>query len=79
MSANLVSFLNLSTEELAKSYNVRRVNHEARTLVTKRCLVEFSIGRQYEDKIWCDVMRMDLSCFVGPTMAMGSKCLLSWS
>ncbi|KAG5540240.1 hypothetical protein RHGRI_020461 [Rhododendron griersonianum] len=63
VSAKLVSFLNLTTEELANPYHVRWVNHEARTLVTKRCLVEFSIGRQYEDKIWCNVMRMD-SCHV---------------
>ncbi|KAI8554660.1 hypothetical protein RHMOL_Rhmol05G0115200 [Rhododendron molle] len=63
VSENLVSFLNLSTEDLASPYHVRWVNHEARTLVTKRCLVEFSIGCQYEDKIWCDVMRMD-SCHI---------------
>ncbi|KAF7112278.1 hypothetical protein RHSIM_RhsimUnG0245700 [Rhododendron simsii] len=63
VSANLVSFFNLSTEDLANPYHVLWVNHEARTLVTNQCLVEFSIGHQYEDKIWCDVMRMD-SCHV---------------
>lgn len=63
VSENLVSFLNLPTEDLASPYHVRWVNHEARTLVTKRCLVEFSIGHQYEDKIWCNVVRMD-SCHI---------------
>ncbi|KAG5542635.1 hypothetical protein RHGRI_022226 [Rhododendron griersonianum] len=63
VSENLVSFLNLSIEDLASPYHVCWVNHEARTLVTKRCLVEFSIGHRYEDKIWCDVMQMD-SCHI---------------
>ncbi|KAF7152640.1 hypothetical protein RHSIM_Rhsim01G0065000 [Rhododendron simsii] len=83
VSENLVSFLNLPTEDLASPYHVRWVNHEARTLVTKRCLVEFSIGHQYEDKIWCDVVRCDgnglMSYFVGATVAMGAQCLLSWA
>ncbi|KAF7149776.1 hypothetical protein RHSIM_Rhsim02G0135300 [Rhododendron simsii] len=35
VSENLVSLLNLSTEDLVSPYHVHWVNHEARTLVTK--------------------------------------------
>lgn len=31
--------------------------------VSKRCLVNFSIGKKYTDEIWCDVVNMD-SCHV---------------
>lgn len=42
---------------------LRWVTRGSRTLVTQRCLVEFSIGNKYWDKIWCDVLPMD-SCHV---------------
>ena len=27
--------------------------------VTKKCLVSFSIGKNYKDEVWCDVAPMD--------------------
>lgn len=27
--------------------------------VHKRCLVQFSIGKQHQDEVWCDVVPMD--------------------
>ncbi|KAF7136237.1 hypothetical protein RHSIM_Rhsim08G0083300 [Rhododendron simsii] len=59
VSQKLVSFLNLPTEYLSKPYHVRWVNQGSRIPVIKRCLVEFSIGSQYWDKIWCNVLPME--------------------
>jgi hypothetical protein len=28
-------------------------------IISKRCLVNFSIGNKYKDKVWCDVVAMD--------------------
>lgn len=59
VSQQMVSFLNLPTEYLARPYHVSWVNQGSRIPVTKRCLVEFSIGSQCWGKIWCNVLPMD--------------------
>ncbi|KAF7144212.1 hypothetical protein RHSIM_Rhsim05G0179000 [Rhododendron simsii] len=59
VSQKLVSFLKLLIEYLSKPYHVSWVNQGSRIPVIKRCLVEFSIGSQYWDKIWCNVLPME--------------------
>lgn len=63
VSQYLVSRLNLPIEDIPSPYYVQWLNQGSMKLVTKRCLVEFSFGNEYEDKIWCDVMPMD-ACHV---------------
>lgn len=60
VSQSLVFFLNLPTKRCTEPYNASWVTQDCKTPITRSCLVEFLIGRQYKDKIWCDVIPMDM-------------------
>ncbi|XP_024020183.1 uncharacterized protein LOC112092147 [Morus notabilis] len=55
----MVTKLGLKIEKHPKPYNIRWLQDGGCMKVTKRCLVSFSIGKNYKDQIWCDVMKMD--------------------
>ena len=51
--------LGLKIERNPKPYNIYWLQDSGGMKITKRCLVSFSIGKIYNDEIWCDVMKMD--------------------
>ncbi|GJS42727.1 RNA-directed DNA polymerase, partial [Tanacetum coccineum] len=62
-SQTLVSKLNLITEPHPSPYVIQWLNQGKGIHVSHRILLSLSIGRSYEDKIWCDVIPMD-ACHV---------------
>lgn len=61
VATKMVEKLNLKTEEHPHPYKIQwlRKGHEVQ--VNKRCLVDFSIGKNYRDEIWCDIALTDVS------------------
>ncbi|XP_016489856.2 uncharacterized protein LOC107809704 [Nicotiana tabacum] len=55
----MVNKLGFKTEPLQKPYRMRWLDEGRNVQVNKRCLIPFSIGKNYQDKVWCDVMPMD--------------------
>ncbi|GJV17993.1 gag-pol polyprotein [Tanacetum coccineum] len=62
-SQTLVTKLNLITEPHPSPYAIQWLNQGKGIQVTHRTLLSFSIGKSYEDRIWCDVIPMD-ACHV---------------
>ncbi|XP_058184843.1 uncharacterized protein LOC131302299 [Rhododendron vialii] len=54
-----VKKLALSTEKHPNPYKLSWLQKGKEVTVSERCLVSFSIGSHYKDKVWCDVVRMD--------------------
>ncbi|XP_018633763.1 uncharacterized protein [Nicotiana tomentosiformis] len=54
----MVKKLGLSTKHHPYPYNIE-VEDDDGLEVTRQCLVSFSIGKIYKDKIWCDVVNTD--------------------
>ncbi|PKU62169.1 RNA-directed DNA polymerase [Dendrobium catenatum] len=58
VSTTMVEKLALPTENHSKPYTLSWIQKENEVRVTKRCLVNFSIGK-FVDQVWCDVVPMD--------------------
>jgi hypothetical protein len=54
-----VQKLALETEKHPTPYHLEWLKKGNEVIVSKRCLVNFSIGTKYKDKTWCDVVAMD--------------------
>nr|XP_010905626.1 uncharacterized protein LOC105032765 [Elaeis guineensis] len=60
---------NIISQEAVTKLNLATEKHQAvlvskrEVIVDGRCLVSFSIGQKYYDKIWCDVVVMD-ACYL---------------
>lgn len=59
VAEEMVTKLNLKTEPLIQPYKIQWFQKGNGLKVTKKCLVSFSIGKNYKDEIWCDVVPMD--------------------
>lgn len=59
ISQVVVSKLNLPVEAHLQPYKLSWFKKGNEISVTKRCLVNLSIGNGYFDKVWCDVVIMD--------------------
>ncbi|XP_059451071.1 uncharacterized protein LOC132181857 [Corylus avellana] len=55
--------LGLVMEKYPTPYRLEWLKKGDEVIVSKRCLVNFSIGERYKDKVWCDVVAMD-ACHV---------------
>jgi hypothetical protein len=55
----VVKKMALETEQHPTPYRLEWLKKGTEVLVSKRCLVPFSIGVRYKDQMWCDVMAMD--------------------
>ncbi|KAJ0566766.1 putative transcription factor interactor and regulator CCHC(Zn) family [Helianthus annuus] len=62
-SQTMISKLNLSTESHPFPYDIHWLNEGKGIRISKRVLLSFSIGQEYKDEIWCDVIPMD-ACHV---------------
>jgi hypothetical protein len=54
-----VQKLALDTKKHPTPYRLDWLKKGNEVIVSKRCLVNFSIGTKYKDKTWCDVVAMD--------------------
>ena len=55
----MVEKLQLKMEDHPQPYKLSWLRKGNEVKVTKRCLVQFSIGKNYKDEIVCDVVPMD--------------------
>jgi hypothetical protein len=55
----VVKKMALEMEQHPTPYRLEWLKKGTEVLVSKRCLVSFSIGVRYKDKTWCDVVAMD--------------------
>ena len=55
----MVTKLNLKTEPHPQLYKIQWFQKGNGWKVTKKCLVSFSIGKNYKNEVWCDVVPMD--------------------
>jgi len=62
-SKTMVDKLKLSTTPHPAPYTIQWLNHDKNIQVFSRCLLTSSIGKNYNDEIWCDVIPMD-ACHV---------------
>ena len=60
MSTKMVQKLGLETIPHPNPYQLCWLQGETEIKVSKRCLVFFSIGKNYKDEVWCDVVPMDV-------------------
>ena len=58
ISETAVERLHLKTETHPSPYRISWVNEHNSVLVKHRCLVQFSLGREYVDEAWCDIIPM---------------------
>jgi hypothetical protein len=59
MAEEAVEKLALETEKHPNPYRLEWLKKGNEVVVSKRCLVSFSIGSRYKDKMWCDIVAMD--------------------
>ncbi|RVW33707.1 hypothetical protein CK203_115486 [Vitis vinifera] len=59
VAKEMVTKLNLTIKPLLQPYKIQLFQRGNGLKVTKRCLVSFSIGKNYKDEVWCDAMSMD--------------------
>ncbi|KAB5561275.1 hypothetical protein DKX38_006232 [Salix brachista] len=59
ISRTMVTKLGLKTEKHPSPYIIGWIKQGVETKVTETCHIQFSIGRNYADKITCDVVEMD--------------------
>jgi hypothetical protein len=59
VAEEVVEKLALETEKHPNPYRLEWLKKGNEVIVSKRCLVSFSIGSRYKDKMWCDVVAMD--------------------
>ena len=60
VSMEMVQKLDLNMVPHPKPYNLCWLQRGSDIKVKHRCLVSFTIGKHYEDEIWCDIVPMDV-------------------
>jgi len=58
-SASMVEKLQLQATAHPKPYSIQWLNQGRGLQVNSRCLIPFSIGKNYQDELWCDIIPMD--------------------
>lgn len=59
VAENMVEKLKRKTESHPQPYKLTWFRKGNEVKVNKRCLVQFSIGKNYQDEVLCDVVPMD--------------------
>ncbi|GKE37907.1 reverse transcriptase domain-containing protein [Tanacetum coccineum] len=59
VSTYMVEKLGMKTEDHPESYQLTWLKKGNTIKVSKRCLVQFFIGKNYKDEVWCEVIPMD--------------------
>ena len=60
VAKEMVQKLDFNMVPHLKPYNLCWLQRGSDTKVKHRCLVSFTIGKHYEDEIWCDIVPMDV-------------------
>jgi hypothetical protein len=60
VAEEVVQKLALEAEKHTTPYRLEWLKKGNEVIVSKPCLVNFSIGIKYKDKTWCDVVAMDV-------------------
>jgi hypothetical protein len=60
VAVTMVEKLKLKTEDHPEPYKLQWLRKGNEVKVNKRCLVEFSIGKNYKDVVVCDIVPMDV-------------------
>lgn len=79
VSKEAVKKLKLATKKHPKTYTLYWLSKRTQVTIAKCCLVSFSIGSKYKDRVWCDVVAMDacqLGNLVQVSFMMGEKILI---
>lgn len=58
-STTMVDKLKLHSKEHPNPYNLVCLWNDSGVTVTRQCLVKFSFGKKYNEKVWCNVILMD--------------------
>jgi len=72
-STTLVEKLQLKVEPHPHLYSIQWLNQGKGLQVSTRCLINFSIGKSYLDKLWRDIIPMD-ACHI----LLGRPWLYDW-
>jgi len=59
VSLSIIEKLNLQTSTHPHPYNIQWLKQSKGLQVSLRCLVSFSIGKNYHDELWFDIIPMD--------------------
>ncbi|GJW99567.1 putative CCCH-type zinc finger family protein [Tanacetum coccineum] len=59
VSTYMVEKLGMKTEDHPEPYQLTWLKKGKTVKVSKRCLVQFSIGKSYKDEVWCEVIPID--------------------
>ncbi|GJW92905.1 RNA-directed DNA polymerase [Tanacetum coccineum] len=59
VATSMVERLQLKTKDHPHPYNIHWIRKGNEVKVNKRCLIHFSIGKNYKDEVWCDVVPID--------------------
>ncbi|GKB80584.1 putative reverse transcriptase domain-containing protein [Tanacetum coccineum] len=59
VSTYMVKKLGMKTEDHLEPYQLTWLKKGNTVKISKRCLVQFSIGKSYKDEVWCEVIPMD--------------------
>ena len=60
VSLEIVQKLDLKMDPHPKPYKLSWLQEGSDIKVKHRCLVSFTIGKHYQDEVWCDVVLMDV-------------------
>jgi len=58
-SKTMVDKLKLTVTTHPKPYTIQWLNQDKGMQISSGCLISLSIGKNYEDEIWCDIVPMD--------------------
>ena len=64
IALSMVEKLNLHASAHPHPYNIQGLNQDKGLQVNSRCLVSFSIGKNSQDELWCDIIPMDACCIL---------------
>ncbi|GJW54282.1 putative reverse transcriptase domain-containing protein [Tanacetum coccineum] len=59
VSTYMIEKLGMKREDHPEPYQLTWLKKGNTLKVSKRCLVQFSIGKSYKDEVWCEVIPMD--------------------
>ena len=60
VSLSIIEKLNLHNPAHPHPYNIQWLNQTKGLQVNSRCLISFSIGKNYQDELWFNVIPMDV-------------------
>ena len=59
ISLSIIEKLGLQAMAHPHPYNIQWLNQSKGLQINSRCLISLSIGKNYRDELWCDVIPMD--------------------